>query len=349
MRLGGGCAICISVMMKILITGASGFIGSFLVEQGVAAGFEVWAGMRLSSSKRFLPQSGVQYVELDFSLPEKLRSQLALFKQQHGAWDYIIHAAGLTKCLDKKDFFRINKEGTEHFVDALDELGMQPRKFVYLSSLSVFGPVRESMPYTPISASDEPCPNTAYGKSKYLAEKYIMENAKFPYIIMRPTGVYGPREKDYFQMAASIKKHVDFAVGYKPQVITFIYVKDLVKAIYMSIESSVENRCYFVSEPVGYNSRAFSDLIQKELAIKRVLHIKAPVWLLKVISLCAEWLSHITKKPSTLNGDKFKIMKQRNWLCDTSPIEKELGFVVDYPLDKGVRETIEWYKKEKWL
>lgn len=349
MRLGGGCAICISIMMKILITGASGFIGSFLVEQGVAAGFDVWAGMRLSSSKRFLPQSGVRYVELDFSSPEKLRGQLALFKQQHGTWDYIIHAAGLTKCLDKKDFFRINKEGTECFVDALDELGMQPRKFVYLSSLSVFGPVRESMPYAPITADDVPCPNTAYGKSKYLAEKYIMENAKFPYIIMRPTGVYGPREKDYFQMAASIKKHVDFAVGYKPQVITFIYVKDLVKAIYMSIESPVENRCYFVSEPVGYDSRAFSDLIQKELGIKRVLHIKAPVWLLKVISQCAEWLSHVTKKPSTLNSDKFKIMKQRNWLCDTSPIEKELGFVADYPLDRGVRETIEWYKKEKWL
>ena len=336
-------------MTKILVTGASGFIGSFLVEKGVEKGFEVWAGIRRGSSRKYLPKSGVHYVELDFSSYGALRNQLALFKEQNGAWDYIIHAAGVTKCLDKKDFFRVNEEGTKFFVDALCALGMQPRKFVYLSSLSVYGPVCEEKPYRPIRENDTPCPNTEYGKSKYLAEKYIMENATFPYIIMRPTGVYGPRERDYFQMAASIKKHVDFAVGYKQQVITFIYVKDLVKAIYMAIESAVENRCYFVSEPVGYGSRTFSTLIQKELGIKRVLHITAPVWVLGVISLCAEWISRITKKPSTLNCDKFKIMKQRNWLCDTAPIERELGFYIDYPLEKGVEESMNWYKQEKWL
>ena len=335
--------------MKVLITGASGFIGSFLVEKGLELGYEVWAGMRGKSSKKFLPSTGVKYVELDFSSSDSMRRQLAAYKQDYGAWDYIIHAAGLTKCIDKKDFFRVNEEGTRIFVDSLNELGMQPRKFVYLSSLSVFGPVREEQPYSPIKESDVMQPNTEYGKSKCAAERYIIENAGFPYIIMRPTGVYGPRERDYYKMAVSIKKHVDFAVGYKPQVITFIYVKDLVKAIYLAMEKPVENRCYFVSEPAGYNSRAFGDYIQKELGIGYVLHIKAPVWVLWAISKCAEWFSYITKKPSTLNGDKYKIMKQRNWLCDTSPIENELGFVADYSLEKGVEETIEWYKKEKWL
>ena len=335
--------------MKVLITGASGFIGSFLVEKGLELGYEVWAGIRGKSSKKFLPSAGVKYVELDFSSSDSMRRQLAACKQEYGAWDYIIHAAGLTKCIDKKDFFRVNEDGTRIFVDSLNELGMQPRKFVYLSSLSVFGPVREEQPYSPIKESDVMQPNTEYGKSKCAAERYIIENAGFPYIIMRPTGVYGPRERDYYKMAVSIKKHVDFAVGYKPQVITFIYVKDLVKAIYLAMEKPVENRCYFVSEPAGYNSRAFSDYIQKELGVGYVLHIKAPVWVLWVISKCAEWFSYITKKPSTLNGDKYKIMKQRNWLCDTSPIENELGFVADYSLEKGVEETIEWYKKEKWL
>jgi UDP-glucose 4-epimerase len=150
-------------------------------------------------------------------------------------------------------------------------------------------------------------------------------------------------------MAVSIKNHVDFSVGYRPQVITFIYVKDLVKAVYLSIEKPVDGRCYFVSDPQGYDSRAFSDLIQRELGIRRVLHIKAPLWLLRVISLCAGWLSRLTGKPATLNGDKYKIMKQRNWLCDTTPIERELGFTIDYPLEAGVKESINWYKKEKWL
>lgn len=335
--------------MKILVTGASGFIGSFIVEKGLEAGYAVWAGMRGSSSRKFLGDSRVQFVELDFSSSSSLKKQLLSFKQEYGSWDYIIHAAGVTKCLDKKDFFRVNYEGTKNFVDSLVELDMKPKKFIYLSSLSVFGPVREKYPYEPILDSDEPHPNTAYGESKLMAENYIIEKAAFPYVILRPTGVYGPRERDYYQMAVSIKKHVDFAVGYRPQVITFIYVKDLVKAIYLAMEKPVENRCYFVSEPRGYNSRAFSDYIQAELGIKRVLHIKAPVWLLKVISSCAEWFSRITRKPSTLNSDKYKIMKQRNWLCDTGPIEKELGFTADYSLEEGTREAIKWYKQEKWL
>ena len=335
--------------MKILVTGASGFIGSFIVDKGLEKGYSLWAGMRGSSSRKFLGDERVNFVELDFSSKEKLTAQLKEHKATHGAWDYIVHAAGVTKCLDKKDFFKVNHDGTRNFVDALSATGMQPRKFIYLSSLSVFGPLHEKQPYTPIMENDTPAPNTAYGESKVLAEKYIMEHAGFPYIILRPTGVYGPRERDYYQMAVSIKNHVDFAVGYKPQVITFIYVKDLVKAIYMAIESRIENRSYFVSEPRGYDSRAFSDLIQRELGIRNVLHIKAPVWVLRVISACAEWFSHLSGKPSTLNGDKFKIMKQRNWLCDTAPIENELGFSIDYPLEVGVKEMIKWYKQEKWL
>ena len=342
-------AVSNDFQMKVLVTGASGFIGSFLVEKGVEKGYEVWAGMRASSSRRFLPKDGVHFVELDMLSPGKLAETLAAFKKEHGAWDYVVHAAGVTKCTDKKEFFKVNYEGTKNLVDALAAQGMAPSKFIYLSSLSVFGPVREEQPYTPIMESDTPLPNTAYGESKLMAERYIIGHAPFPYIIMRPTGVYGPRERDYFKMAQSIKKHVDFAVGYKPQLITFIYVKDLVDAIYIAIESRVKNRCYFVSEPRGYDSRAFSDLIQRELGIRGVLHIKSPVWMLRFISVCAEWASRITGRPSTLNSDKFKIMKQRNWLCDTVPIEKELGFGAAYTLERGTVETIEWYKKEKWL
>lgn len=335
--------------MKVLVTGASGFIGSFIVEKGLEKGYSLWAGMRGGSSRKFLGDERINFVELDFSSAERLTAQLQAFKAAHGAWDYIVHAAGVTKCLDKKEFFRVNYEGTRMFVDALSATGMQPKKFIYLSSLSIFGPLHEELPYTPIMESDMPAPNTAYGESKILAERYIMEHAAFSYVILRPTGVYGPRERDYYQMAVSIKNHVDFAVGYKPQVITFIYVKDLVKAVYLAMESAVENRCYFVSEPRGYDSRAFSDLIQREMGIRHVLHIKAPVWVLRVISACAEWFARLSGKPSTLNGDKYKIMKQRNWLCDTAPIENELGFSIDYPLERGVKEMIKWYKQEKWL
>lgn len=335
--------------MRILITGASGFIGSFIVEKGLELGYEVWAGMRKSSSRRYLSDERINFIELNLEDKEVLSNQLSRFASQNNKWDYVIHAAGATKCIDSKEFMRVNFDGTKNLVDVLIELDLRPKQFIYLSSLSVMGPAREEQPYQPIMESDPAEPNTAYGKSKLMAEAYIRSIENFPYVIMRPTGVYGPRERDYFQMAVSIKNHIDFSVGYKPQVITFIYVKDLVKAIYLSIEKGVTRRSYFVSESCGYNSRAFSDYIQREMGVKNVLHIKAPLWFLKIISFSAEWLSRISGKPSTLNCDKYNIMKQRNWQCDTSAIEKQLGFTADYNLERGTAETIKWYKENKWL
>lgn len=333
---------------KILVTGASGFIGSFIVEKGIAEGYEVWAAIRAGSSRKYLQHPEIRFIELSINSEQKLQEQLAAFNKENGAWDYVIHAAGVTKCIDKKDFLRTNYEGTRNLVEALKKAGMAPQKLIYLSSLSIFGPVREEEPHTPIKESDQAIPNTAYGHSKLMAEAYI-KHCGVPYIILRPTGVYGPRERDYYQMAVSIKSHIDFAVGYKKQTITFIYVKDLVKAVYLAVEKETVNRCYFVSEPRGYSSRSFSDYIQESMGIKRVLHITAPLFVLKAISSVSELVARITKKPATLNSDKYNIMKQRNWLCDTAPIEKELGFEADYDLHRGTEETIQWYIQEKWL
>lgn len=333
---------------KILVTGASGFIGSFIVEQGLDLGYEVWAAVRRSSSLKFLQDKRINLIELNLGNPDELTTQITTFAREHGAWEYVIHAAGVTKCIDKADFERINLDGTRNLVEALKSANAVPEKIIYLSSLSVYGPAREQEPHTPIEESDTAVPNTAYGRSKLLAEAYI-KSCGVPHIILRPTGVYGPRERDYYQMAVSIKKHIDFAVGYKKQTITFIYVKDLVRAIYLAAESNVANRSYFVSEPRGYNSRSFSDYIQENLGIKRVLHITAPLWVLKAISLISEKAARLTRKPSTLNSDKYNIMKQRNWLCDTTPIEKELGFTARYTLEEGTKETIKWYKQERWL
>lgn len=335
--------------MKILVTGASGFIGSFIVEKGLELGHEVWAGVRGTSSHKFLKDKRIHFIELNLENKTVLKEQLSAFARENKRWECVIHAAGVTKCLDKQDFMRVNFNGTKNLVDTLLESDMCPEQIIYLSSLSVFGPVREEQPYTPILDSDEAKPDTAYGKSKLMAEAYLRSIPNLPYVIFRPTGVYGPRERDYFKMAVSIKNHIDFAVGYKPQVITFIYVKDLVKAIYSAIDKGITARTYFVSEPRGYHSRSFSDYIQHEMGIRHVLHIKAPLWVLRIISVCSEHISRITKKPATLNSDKYNIMKQRNWLCDTSKIEKELDFTVDYDLAKGTAEMIKWYKENKWL
>ena len=331
--------------MKILITGASGFIGSFIVEEALRQGFDTWAAVRKSSSKAYLQDERINFIELNLSSKEQLVSQL-----RDQAFDYVVHAAGVTKCLNKADFRRINTEGTKNLVDALLEVGMPLKRFVFISSLSIFGAIKEQQPYDEIRETDTPQPNTAYGKSKLEAEQYLAPlGARFPYIILRPTGVYGPREKDYFIMAKSIQQHSDFAVGYKRQDITFVYVQDVVQAVFLALTRGENGRKFFLSDGQVYQSTTFSDLIHEELGRPWWIRITAPVWVLRVITFFGEYVGRLTGKVTALNNDKFNILKQRNWRCDIQPAIDELGFQPHYDLKQGVKETIKWYKDNKWL
>lgn len=335
-------------MKKILVTGASGFIGSFITEMAVDKGFEVYAGVRKTSSKRYLQKEGINFFELDFSDEVEFTKQLSLFKEQHDKFDYIIHCAGVTKCINKNDFIEVNFNQTKLFVDTLISLQMVPQQFLYISTLSVFGPIREKY-YEPITEHDKRMPNTSYGASKLVSEEYLESMPSFPYVIFRPTGVYGPREADYFLMFKSIKSGVDFSVGYKRQDLTFVYVEDLAEALFLAIDKNVMRRAYFLTDGEVYSSRAFSDLIQQELGKRFVLHIKSPLFVLKIISLFAEFFASLRKKSSTLNSDKYKIMKQRNWQCDITPTINELGYAPKYKLKDGVKKAASWYKSEKWI
>ena len=338
--------------MKILITGASGFIGSFIVEEALRRGFETWAAVRDSSSRQFLTDERIHFIELNLSSEEQLCEQL----KDH-QFDYVVHAAGVTKCLNKADFHRINTEGTQHLVRAIIALKMPLRRFVYISSLSIMGAIREQQPYTEILESDEAKPNTAYGQSKLEAEQWLASlpsctgggGGGFPYVILRPTGVYGPRERDYFMMAKSIQSHTDFAVGYKQQDITFVYVTDVVQAVFLAMEKGQTGRKYFLSDGEVYQSSTFSNLIRKELGNPWWIRITAPIWVLRVVTFVGEYVGRLTGKVTALNNDKYNIMRQRNWRCDIEPARQELGYEPQVKLEEGVRRSIKWYKDNGWL
>ena len=339
--------------MKILITGASGFIGSFIVEEALRRGFDTWAAVRRSSSREYLQDERIHFIELNLSSKEKLVEQL----KEH-EFDYVVHAAGVTKCINKQDFRRINTEGTKNLVMALQELQMPLRKFVFVSSLSVFGAIREQQPYEEIRETDTPKPNTAYGQSKLEAEQWLdalnaelkaQDSPLFPFVILRPTGVYGPREKDYFLMVKSIVQHSDFAVGYKRQDITFVYVSDVVQAVFLALEKGQTGRKYFLSDGAVYQSTTFSDLIHEELGRPWWVRVTAPVWVLRVVTFFGEYIGRMTGKISALNNDKFNILRQRNWRCDIEPASRELGYSPQVQLKEGVRRAVSWYKENHWI
>jgi len=329
--------------MKILITGASGFIGSFIVEESLRRGFETWAAVRKSSSRQYLQDERIRLIDLNLSDKSQLVEQLRGL-----SFDYVVHAAGVTKCLDKRDFHRINTEGTRHLCEALMELKMPLKRFVFVSSLSVFGAIREQMPYEEIRETDTPQPNTAYGRSKLEAERYL-ETTSLPYVILRPTGVYGPRERDYFMMAKSIQQHSDFAVGYQRQDITFVYVSDVVQAVFLALEKGQTGRKYFLSDGEVYQSSTFSDLIHEELGRPWWIRVTAPIWLLRIITFCGEYVARLTGKVTALNNDKYNILRQRNWRCDIEPAIRELGYQPTVKLAEGVRRAVKWYRENGWL
>jgi nucleoside-diphosphate-sugar epimerase len=313
--------------MKILITGASGFIGSFLVDEALNRKYEVWAGIRRSSSKEYLQDSRISFIDLNYPDKATLKRQISEHVSQYGKWDYIIHNSGLTKSLNIRDFERVNYFFTRQFVEALQESNAIPSKFILMSSLSAY-----------------PNPESAYGKSKLKAERFLESQTGFPYLIFRPTGVYGPRDKDYLLMLKTIDAGWDITAGFRPQKLTFLYVKDLIKAVFLALESPVSNKAYFVSDGNIYTDKAYTQIVKAALGKKFTIKIRVPLLILQTVSILAEGLAHITKKPSTLNRDKYKIMKQRDWTCDTLPLQEDIGFQSDYDLERGIAECVKWYR-----
>lgn len=191
-------------------------------------------------------------------------------------------------------------------------------------------------------------PDTRYGVSKIKAETLLDMSADVPWTIFRPTGVYGPHEQDYLMMIRSIDSHWDFGVGFRKQMLTFIYVEDLVTAMFQAIESpDTLRKKYIISEPRAYTQKEFRTIVARELGGKWVIPVKLPMWAVYAASVVAEKWGVAKMQPSTLNRDKFKIMRQRNWNCDTTPAQRDFGFSPRFSLEQGIHVTVQEYLRRK--
>ena len=332
---------------KILIVGAGGFIGGFIARKALESGYDTWVAVRESTSRRYLSDPRLKFVVLDYDDTAQMRQTLTGALPEGEKWDYIIYNLGATKCSNFLDFKRINFIYLRNFVELLKETSLVPEKFLYMSSLSAVGPYDEEN-YTPATSTTPADPNTAYGLSKVQSESYLETISGIPYVIFRPTGVYGPHEKDYLMMIQCIDRGFDFGVGYRKQLLTFIYVDDLVNAMFDAIVTDATiHKKYIISEPRAYTQKEFRTIVARALGKKAVLPVKLPMWAVYVASVAAEKWGVLTLKPSTLNRDKFKIMKQRNWDCSVEDAVRDFGFKSEFPLERGIAETVKAYLKEK--
>lgn len=334
-------------MKKVLVVGAGGFAGGFIVEEGLRRGYDIYAGIRETTSRKYLEDEKIKFVIFDFENVSSLEQTISEMMPGEAKWDWIVYNLGATKAISFSDFSKINYDYLKAFLDALKKTGKMPEKFLMMSSLSVHGPAHEK-DGGKFKETDIPAPNTKYGASKLKAEM-LLQMEGIPYIIFRPTGIYGPRDKDYFLMLKTINGGFDFSAGYKKQLLTFIYVEDLARAVYDALEKAPVNQTYIISEERAYSQKEFRRMASEELGKKGVISLPVPLWAVKAVSGVAEKWGVARMKPSTLNRDKYNIMKQRNWDADISKAKRDFGFNPRVSLREGLKKAVDWYKKEKWL
>jgi nucleoside-diphosphate-sugar epimerase len=332
------------MIKKILITGASGFVGSHLVEVAKSMGFHVHAAVRASSKIHDIEPYVDLFVYPDFEDPSALK---ILFEKEQ--YDYIIHAAALTKAKSEQQMCAVNVGYTENILSAAFSLENPPTRVVFVSSLAALGPIAyqseklldENSPYHPL---------TVYGRSKQTAETMIRNKfSDKPISIFRPTAVYGPRERDIFIVFDTMLKGLDPYIGRKPQKLSFIYVRDLVVLLLRSCILEQDGlQFYNVTDGQVYSRYRMSEIFN-EVFGKKMLRVHVPYRVVKVVADMAAFLYKRSPKTPVIYPERLNELTAENWGCDISKIKKVLAFEPQYDLDKGLKETLLWYKKNNWL
>lgn len=330
---------------RVLIVGAGGFIGGFLAAEALRRGADVTCMVRESTSRRYLTDPHLRFLVCEsFDDAQSIAKALLSVEWR---WDYIIYNLGATKAANFSDFNRVNFAFLRNFLDALRIADKRPDRLIYMSSLSALGKGDERG-YTPFTDTSIPNPDTRYGLSKMKAETLLDTTADIPWIILRPTGVYGPHEQDYLMMVKCIDRHFDFGIGFRRQMLTFIYVEDLARAVMDAVVSpATAGRKYIVSELQSYSQADFRRIVAEELGTRCVIPVRLPLWVARIVCAVSEKWGVARLKPSTLNTDKFNILKQRNWQADCSRAVADFGFAPRVSLREGIREVIRSWRADE--
>jgi UDP-glucose 4-epimerase len=324
---------------RVLITGASGFVGFHLIEAALKSDLEVYAAVRKSSNVKHLKKLDIKYTYPNYEDVDSLIREIRSNK-----YDYIIHAAGITKALTPKDYLHINADYTQNLARAAVATG-QIKKFVLLSSLAAAGPLPTME--GEILETGACLPVTAYGKSKLLAEKRLFKFDTLNFTILRPTAVYGPRDKDILIVLKQFASRFEPYIGKVQQQLSFIYVKDLAKVSIQALHKG-GRKTYHIADGKVYDRYQLANITKRLLSVK-TLKVHLPVFLIKSIAATAEVISMFTKKASPLNVEKLNELTAVNWACSIEEAKRDLSFEPQYDLQQGLEETLTWYKESKWL
>ncbi|MBZ0201646.1 MAG: NAD-dependent epimerase/dehydratase family protein [Ignavibacteria bacterium] len=327
-------------MATAFITGATGFIGSHLVDELLKKDYKIKCLIRKNSSKKWLEGKPVEYIEGD------LFTQSVLEKALSGV-DYVYHVGGVTFAKKKEEFYRGNVEATKSLLDACYRFNPGVKKFVHVSSQAAVGP---SFDGKPIDESRDYHPLTTYGRSKVEAEKAVIEYFdKIKCTVVRPPAVYGPRDYAIYEYFKSMNRGLQPLIGFDNKLISLIHGVDLVRGFILAGESDISaSEIYFIASEKFYNWRDVGNMTQKLLGRKTV-RVVIPHFAVKTTAFFSQVFGVFSSKPIVLNIEKSRELTQAYWICSIEKAQRELGFKESFTLEEGFRDTIDWYKKEGWL
>jgi nucleoside-diphosphate-sugar epimerase len=326
--------------MRIFLTGATGFIGSFVAQQLVEQNLDVSCLVRESSNRRWLEGLPVDFHVGSLMQPETYETVLMQS-------DYVIHLAGVTKAFDPAEFFRGNVDTTRNLLNSILKLQRPVKRFLLVSSQAAVGaspstePIDESYPCNPL---------TTYGKSKYESEQIAAAyQDKVPVTIVRPPVVYGPRDKDVLNLFKSIKMGLNLMVGRNDQFVSIVYVKDLATGIVQAAFSDKSiGKTYFICEETAYYWTKVADLIAG-LMDKKYMTIRLPLPVARMIAFFMEMSAKVTHQNTILNREKMLEIKESFWVISPEKAQEDFGYSTRFPLPRGIENTLDWYYENRWL
>jgi nucleoside-diphosphate-sugar epimerase len=322
--------------MKALVTGATGFVGSHLVDALQHRDTEVTVLARSPAKASALSARGFRVLRGDLhdtsALEQAARNQ-----------DVVYHVAGVVAARNEEEFLRANRDGTRNLVSAA-ERGGTPR-FVLVSSLAAGGPAPRG---SPLAGDEPPRPVTAYGRSKLAAEQ-IVRYASIPWTIIRPPIVYGPRDREVLKVFRLARLGLAPVFGNGDQELSAVHAADLASAlIAASGGSAAVGRTYNACHPEVFTSRELGRAVGTAMG-RSVVSIKVPHPAGRAVLSLTETLARLTGQVTILTRDKANEFFQPAWTGDPSPLTRDTGWRATHDLRSGLADTYQWYRQAGWL
>ncbi len=320
--------------MKVLVTGANGFVGSHITEKLLEAGHFVRCLVRKTSNLRWLEGLNVEYIYGDVNDVDSLGASLQEI-------DAVVHNAGILRATESSQYYKVNSEGTENIISCAPS-GV--KKIVHISSLAAYGP---SYWDRTRKFSETPAPVSDYGRSKLSGETVIKKNQKIPWVVIVPSAVYGPRDKDMFSFFKLVQN--GFAINTsRKRLINLTYVEDVADAAVKSIkEGEFSGETFYIAHEQKLSWLEICETLS-EIMGKKIRRVTLPEAVFKIAAFISEKAAGVTGRPAVFNTQKADEMLQPGWtLEDVAARDKLKIDLTDFY--SGAQKTYNWYKKNGWL